>query len=223
VETRTEGARVALDATLRAVAIGNTRGAEALRYKVLKHKQGTLYIFAIDTSGSMAANRIARAKASILKLLRQSYLNRDHVAVISFHGTEAEVALPPSRSILRARRVLDSLRMGGSTPLSAGLACTVDLIRRFRETHQETAVLLFTDGHANVALSRNKQRALRAAVIEHEIQTLSVALQQNGSRVVVIDVQREFESSEESRRLASILRARFVKLGVEPRTRSNNT
>jgi CHASE2 domain-containing sensor protein len=52
---------------------------------------------------------------------------------------------------------------------------------------------------------------------------LSVALQQNGSRVVVIDVQREFESSEESRRLASILRASFVKLGVEPRTRSNNT
>lgn len=210
------GARIALDATLRAIAAANTRKSDAIRYKLLKHKEGTLFIFAIDTSGSMAANRIARAKASILKLLRRSYLNRDHVAVISFHGSEANVVLPPSRSILRARRVLDSLRMGGSTPLSAGLVCTIDLMRRFRNTYRETALLLFTDGHANVTLSRNvkKQRALRQETIEDEVRRLSVVLQQTKSRIVVVDVQREFESSEESRRLAGILKARFVKLGT---------
>jgi len=219
VSFKTEGARVALDATLRALAASNSRKAESVRYKLLKHKEGTLFIFTIDTSGSMAANRIARAKASILKLLRQSYLNRDHVAVVSFHGTEASVVLPPSRSILRARRVLDSLRMGGSTPLSAGLACTIDLIRRFQETHRETVLLLFTDGHANVALSETgkKHRALRQVLIEDEVRRLSEALQKTRTRVVVVDVQREFESSEESRRLANILRARFVKLGVERR------
>ena len=215
VRLKPQAARVAIDATIRAIATMNERSAEAVRYKLLKHKEGTLFIFAIDTSGSMAANRIARAKASILKLLRQSYLNRDHVAVISFHGTEASVALPPSRSILRARRVLDSLRMGGSTPLSAGLACTIELIRRFQETHRETVLLLFTDGHANVALSETgkKQRALRHLLIEDEVRQLSVCLQRTHTRVVVVDVQREFESSEESRRLAEILRARFVKLG----------
>ena len=216
VSFKPAGAKIAIDATLRALSAANTHGADAIRYKLLKHKEGTLFIFAIDTSGSMAANRIARAKASILKLLRQSYLNRDHVAVISFRGTTATVALPPSRSILRARRVLDSLLMGGSTPLSAGLACTIDLIRRFRDTHHETAVLLFTDGHANVALS-NKQRALRQLVIEDELKRLGVLLQQTRTRIVVVDVQREFESHEESQRLAEILRARFVKLGVEPR------
>jgi magnesium chelatase subunit D len=216
VSFKPAGAKIAIDATLRAMAAATTHGADAIRYKLLKHKEGTLFVFAIDTSGSMAANRIARAKASILKLLRQSYLNRDHVAVISFRGTTATVALPPSRSILRARRVLDSLRMGGSTPLSAGLACTIDLIRQVRDTHHETAVLLFTDGHANVALG-NKQRALRQLVIEDELKRLSVLLQQTRTRIVVIDVQREFESHEESRQLAQILRARFVKLGVEPR------
>jgi magnesium chelatase subunit D len=218
VRLKPQAARVAIDATIRAIATMNERSAEAVRYKLLKHKEGTLFIFAIDTSGSMAANRIARAKASILKLLRQSYLNRDHVAVISFHGTEASVALPPSRSILRARRVLDSLRMGGSTPLSAGLACTIELIRRFQETHRETVLLLFTDGHANVALSETgkKQRALRHLLIEDEVRQLSVCLQKTHTRVVVVDVQREFESSEESRRLAEILRARFVKLGWNP-------
>jgi magnesium chelatase subunit D len=211
------GARVALDATLRALATSKST-ADAIRYKVLKQKQGTLYIFAIDTSGSMAANRIARAKASILKLLRRSYLNRDHVAVVSFHGTTANVALPPSRSIIRARRVLDSLQMGGATPLSAGLTCTIELIRRHRDTHSDTMVLLFTDGHANVPMKRTgtTERASRKLAIESEVKRLSAALQQTRSRVVVVDVQREFESSEESRRLAEILKGRFVKLGVEP-------
>jgi len=153
-----------------------------------------------------------------LKLLRRSYLNRDHVAVISFHGTTANVVLPPSRSIIRARRVLDSLRMGGATPLSAGLSCTIELIKRSRDRHCDITVLLFTDGHANVAMNRsgNKERALRKLVIETEVKRLGAALQQTRSRVVVIDVQREFESSEESRRLAEILKGRFVKLGVEP-------
>jgi magnesium chelatase subunit D len=216
VHFKENGARIALDATLRAIAASTSRSINDIRYKLLKHKEGTLFIFAIDTSGSMAANRIARAKASILKLLRQSYLNRDFVAVISFHGTEAKVALPPSRSIVRARRVLDSLKMGGSTPLSAGLASAIELIRRFRDTHRETALLLFTDGHANVALSQHgkKDRALRQEIIEDEVRRLSLSLHQTRCQVIVVDVQREFESSEESRRLADILKARFVKLSA---------
>ena len=215
---KSAGARIAIDATLRALA-NSTSPSHAIRYKLLKHKQGTLYIFAIDTSGSMATNRISRAKASILKLLRRSYLNRDHVAVVSFHGTSADVALPPSRSIIRARRVLDSLQMGGSTPLSAGLNCTIEMIRRYRDHHSDTSVLLFTDGHANVAMNRNnnRERVTRKMAIETEVRRLSKELQKTRSRVVVVDVQREFESSEESRRLAEILKGKFVKLGVEPR------
>ena len=126
--------------------------AQALRYKLLKHKQGTLFVFAIDASGSMAANRIARAKSTILKLLRKSYLNRDSVAIVSFHGTTANVDLPPSRSILRARRVLDSLRMGGSTPLGLGLVTTIELLELVGNKFGETVVLLFTDGRSNVPL-----------------------------------------------------------------------
>ena len=90
----------------------------------------------------MAANRIARAKSTILKLLRKSYLNRDSVAIVSFHGTTANVDLPPSRSILRARRVLDSLRMGGSTPLGLGLVTTIELLELVGNKFGETVVLL---------------------------------------------------------------------------------
>jgi magnesium chelatase subunit D len=213
------GARIAIDATLRAMA-SQVRAqltpvsSDALRYKLLKDKQGTLFIFAIDASGSMAANRIARAKSTILKLLRKSYLNRDSVAIVSFHGMNANLDLPPSRSILRARRVLDSLRMGGSTPLGAGLVTTIELIELVGNKFGETVVLLFTDGRSNVPLRRNglNVRALRNLKIEGELLELNAALRKTGARVIVVDTQKEFESSEETRRLAQILQAQFVKL-----------
>ena len=223
VSFKSAGARVAIDATLRAFAglerqsrVGPLApiDARALRYKLLKHKQGTLYVFAIDASGSMAANRIARAKSTILKLLRKSYLNRDSVAIVSFHGTSANVDLPPSRSILRARRVLDSLRMGGSTPLGAGLVTTIELVQLVGNKFGETVVLLFTDGRSNVPLRRNglNLRAFRQLKIESELRELNIALQRTRARVIVVDTQREFESSAETRRLADILHARFIKL-----------
>jgi magnesium chelatase ATPase subunit I len=213
------GARIAVDATLRAmVAQRKTTltpvSSDALRYKLLKDKQGTLFVFAIDASGSMAANRIARAKSTILKLLRKSYLNRDSVAIVSFHGMTANLDLPPSRSILRARRVLDSLRMGGSTPLAAGLATTIELIKLVGDKFGETVVLLFTDGRSNVPLRRNglNVRSLRHVKIEGELRELNAALKKTKARVIVVDTQKEFESSEETRRLAQILQAQFVKL-----------
>ena len=220
VTFRSSGARIAIDATLRALAgldsaLRTPVNTQALRYKLLKHKQGTLFVFAIDASGSMAANRIARAKSTILKLLRKSYLNRDSVAIVSFHGTTANIDLPPSRSILRARRVLDSLRMGGSTPLGLGLVTTIELLELVGNKFGETAVLLFTDGRSNVPLRRGglNLRAFRQVKIESELRELTVALNRMKTRVVVVDTQKEFESSEETRRLAKILNAGFVKVG----------
>ncbi len=227
VSFKSAGARIAIDATLRAIvglglSVANASGSKvtpvtsnALRYKLLKHKQGALFVFVIDTSGSMAANRIARAKSTILKLLRKSYLNRDSVAIVCFHGTSANVDLSPSRSILRARRALDSLRMGGSTPLGAGLLSTIQLIKRVGEKYGEAVVLIFTDGHSNVPLRRNGNNpaVLRQLKIESEVRELNVALKRTRARVVVVDTQLEFESSEETKRLAEALQARFVKLG----------
>jgi magnesium chelatase subunit D len=219
VSFRSTGARIAIDATLRALfglesALRAPVNTQALRYKLLKHKQGTLFVFAIDASGSMAANRIARAKSTILRLLRKSYLNRDSVAIVSFHGTTANVDLPPSRSILRARRVLDSLRMGGSTPLGLGLVTTIELLELVGNKFGETVVLLFTDGRSNVPLRRGglNMRAFRHVKIESELRELTVALNRMKTRVVVVDTQKEFESSEETRRLAKTLNGRFIKI-----------
>jgi magnesium chelatase ATPase subunit I len=217
VSFKSAGARIAIDATLRAILSSSTHpsiSSSALRYKLLKHKRGTLFVFAIDASGSMAANRIARAKSTILKLLKKSYLNRDSVAIVSFHGITANVDLMPSRSILRARRVLDSLRMGGSTPLGAGLASTIELLKLVGDRYGENVVLLFTDGRSNVPLRRNglNLRVMRQLKIELELRELMLELKKVRAQVVVVDTQKEFESSQETRRLAQILQAQFVKI-----------
>ena len=232
VSFKTEGAKIALDATLRALLVTgfqlsssrsraipkgenpNSVLRDAPRFKLFKRKQGTLFIFAIDTSGSMALNRIARAKGAILKLLRQSYLNRDSVAIIAFRGKSADLSLPPSRSILRARRVLDSLRMGGSTPLSAGLVCTLNLVKRIRNTHGEMVALLFTDGRPNVTLrgERHRERASREKLIEAEITQLGVELKKARVTLAVVDTQGGFSPDLDTRHVAEVLGARFVRL-----------
>ena len=217
VSYKRSGARIAIDATLRALITSSAYpsvSSSSIRYKLLKQKRGTLFVFAIDASGSMAANRIARAKSTILKLLKKSYLNRDSVAIVSFHGTTANVDLMPSRSILRARRVLDSLRMGGSTPLGAGLASTIELLNLVGDRYGENVVLLFTDGRSNVPLRRGgvNVRLLRQLKIEIELRELMTEFKRLRAHLVVVDTQREFESSKETKRLAQILQAQFVKL-----------
>jgi Mg-chelatase subunit ChlD len=48
--------------------------------------------------------------------------------------------------------------------------------------------------------------------IESELRELTVALNRTRARVIVVDTQKEFESSEDTRRLADILHAGFVKI-----------
>src|SRR4030095_14211899 len=126
---------------VRAMLMMRQQSSEALRYKLFSRKHGALFVFLIDTSGSMAPQRIAIAKRAILELLRQSYVNRDSVAIVTFRGATASVALPPSRSILRARRAIDSLLIGGSTPLSAGLLWRCTLIQRAEKQLRKAVVL----------------------------------------------------------------------------------
>jgi len=183
-----------------------------LRFKQFKHRSGTLFILAVDSSGSMAFNRMAQAKGALTRLLQQAYLHRDKVSLISFRGAGAEVLLAPTRSVELAKRLLDALPAGGATPLSAGVVKAIELARFARvKGTQQAMLVLFTDGRANVPL-RGDPTPPRASAIEDEVRHLGALLGSEGITSVVVDTKSRFVSSGEGDALARMLGARYVYL-----------
>ncbi len=154
---------VALAATLRAAAPSQRargrRGTKLvvhrddLRTRVRQGREGNLVIFVVDASASMGARRRMEAvKGAIRALLLDAYQRRDRLALVTFRGREARVALPPTSSIDVADQRLAQLPVGGRTPLAAGLACAGDLLARSaaRDALRRPLLVVLTDGRANV-------------------------------------------------------------------------
>jgi magnesium chelatase subunit D len=181
--------------------------AADIRYKRLGRRSGVLFVFAVDASSSMLANRFSQAKGAIIRLLGEAYLHRDRVALVSFRGNEAEVLLGPTRSVELGRRLVDALPAGGATPIARGLLSAMQVARRAKD-RAVTLLLLMTDGRANVGLAGDRDRA----VIEKELRAIGAALCAEGIETVVIDTKPGFISSGEGRALAETLGGRYVYL-----------
>ncbi|NVN84846.1 MAG: magnesium chelatase subunit D [Rhodopseudomonas sp.] len=116
-----------------------------------KQRTETITIFVVDASGSAALHRLAEAKGAVELLLADCYVRRDQVAMIAFRGTIAEILLPPTRSLARAKRSLAGLPGGGGTPLAAGLDAAFMLADSVKRKGQTPTVIVLTDGRANIA------------------------------------------------------------------------
>lgn len=116
-----------------------------------KQRSETTTIFVVDASGSAALHRLAETKGAVELLLADCYVRRDSVAVIAFRGAGAELLLPPTRSLVRAKRGLAGLPGGGGTPLAAGIAAASTLADAVRRKGAMPVVVLLTDGRANIA------------------------------------------------------------------------
>jgi magnesium chelatase subunit D len=116
-----------------------------------KLRSETTTIFVVDASGSSALHRLAEAKGAIELLLASCYVRRDRVALVAFRGQGAELLLPPTRSLVRAKRELASLPGGGGTPLASGIDMAMLLADAVRRRGGTATVVLLTDGRANVA------------------------------------------------------------------------
>lgn len=159
------GARLALMETLRAAAPwqavrgGGAASAtghivvrpEDIRVRRYRQRLRTATIFAVDASGSSALHRLAEAKGAVELLLADCYVRRDEVALVVFRGQQAELALPPTRSLARARRCLAGIPGGGGTPLAAGIDAAAALAASVRRKGQTPILVVLTDGKANVA------------------------------------------------------------------------
>jgi magnesium chelatase subunit D len=146
-------------------------------FRITRYEQRTetTIIFVVDASRSSAISRLAEAKGAVEMLLADCYARRDRVAVLAFRGRGAELLLPPTRSLVRAKRELAGLPGGGGTPLAAGLDAATLLADAARRRGETPTIVLLTDGRANVARdgtpgreraeadARAAGRALRAA------------------------------------------------------------
>jgi magnesium chelatase subunit D len=134
-----------------------------LREAVREGREGNLVLFAVDASGSMAARQRMRAvKGAVLSLLLDAYQRRDKVGLVTFRGTEAEVALPPTSSVEAAARRLTSLATGGRTPLAAGLARAARVLaaERLRDPRRRALLVVVTDGRATSGSDADLARAV---------------------------------------------------------------
>ncbi|MGC0332841.1 magnesium chelatase subunit D [Streptomyces sp. SAI-170] len=122
-----------------------------LRQAVREGREGNLVLFVVDASGSMAARqRMSAVKGAVLSLLLDAYQRRDKVGLVTFRGSAAEVALPPTSSVDAAAVRLESLPTGGRTPLAAGLLKAHEVLRveRLRDAARRPLVVVVTDGRA---------------------------------------------------------------------------
>ncbi|MFE2303369.1 putative cobaltochelatase [Streptomyces sp. NPDC059445] len=122
-----------------------------LRQATREGREGNLVLFVVDASGSMAARqRMGAVKGAVLSLLLDAYQRRDKVGLVTFRGSAAEVALPPTSSVDAAAARLESLPTGGRTPLAAGLLRAHEVLRveRLRDPARRALVVVVTDGRA---------------------------------------------------------------------------
>ena len=198
-----DGARIDLMGTLRAAApwqtirrniTGQDRlhiRASDIHVKRYAERSDRVLIFAVDASGSAALARLAEAKGAIELLLAQAYARRDHVSLIAFRGTAAELLLPPTRSLVQTKRRLASLPGGGGTPLAAGLQeGLLQAMQAHRKGLTPTVVLL-TDGRANIALDGAADRKQAAT----DASQMATALRTKGIDALVIDTGQRPERS----------------------------
>ena len=120
------------------------------RVRRYQERTQTLTIFAVDASGSAAMHRLAEAKGAVELLLAECYVRRDQVAVISFRGTGAEILLPSTRSLVRAKRSLAEMPGGGGTPLADAIYIATELAQNAQRQGLSPAIVFLTDGRANI-------------------------------------------------------------------------
>ncbi|MGY1621326.1 putative cobaltochelatase [Geodermatophilus sp. SYSU D00965] len=122
-----------------------------LRQATLEGREGNLVLFVVDASGSMGSrSRMGAVKGAVLSLLLDAYQRRDKVGLVTFRGTGAELALPPTWSVEAAAARLRELPTGGRTPLAAGLLRAHETLRveRVRDPQRRPLLVVVTDGRA---------------------------------------------------------------------------
>lgn len=209
------GDRLNVAETLRAAAPWQKlRGAgarveirrEDFRIRRFIEQRESTTIFVVDASGSAAFQRLAEAKGAVELMLATAYVSRARVALVSFRNFSAEILLPPTRSLTRARRLLATLPGGGGTPLAHGIEAALLLAQTEKAKGRTPTLLLLTDGRANIGRDGAPGRA------QAEADALQAARMVRAALITAIHVDTAPRPRPGADALAQAMGARYAPL-----------
>ena len=166
----------------------------------------TTTVFVVDASGSLAINRLAETKGAVELLLADCYVRRDSVAVLAFRGKTAEVLLPPTRSLARAKRSLAGLPGGGGTPLANAIDAAGAMADQIRRKGETPILVLLTDAKANIARDGSPGRSRAAS------DALAAAHQLRLSGYSALLVDASPQPQQGAQQLAAAMGAQYLAL-----------
>ncbi|NLL94733.1 MAG: VWA domain-containing protein [Thermoplasmatales archaeon] len=217
-----KGARdIAFDATFRAAAPyqrARRRGRDHdgiilemrdVREKVRDRRVSCLFMFVVDTSGSLVIrSRIRAVKAAILSMVADHYVRRDRVAVTTFGKDGVTMVLPPTRSVGRVKGVMDDIPVGSQTPLSEALRDTGEFLSNYARKHPSEKIfaIIMTDGGGNVPIVEGDDPIEESMGIARRVSAGEV------SWIVVDTAVRHGDSRNLAMDLAEALRAPYYLL-----------
>jgi magnesium chelatase subunit D len=196
-----------------------------VRIKKMARKAGSLIIFVVDASGSMALNRMNAAKGAAVSLLTEAYQSRDRICLIPFQGEFADVLLPPTKSITMARKRLEQMPCGGGSPLAHAIQTAMLTGINAQKTGDvgKVVVVLISDGRANVPLCISMGEEFDPAADEDskdgkpsrkylKEETLACARKLGalpGFNLLCIDTENKFISTGLAKEIANAARGKY--------------
>jgi magnesium chelatase subunit D len=166
---------------------------KTFRYHAEKSHQPVLHLCLLDTSASTLQDQwFAQAKASLLSIAKQIYIDREQLMVMGFGNQQVEVLLPQRRAPKTFKTWLDNVRAGGGTPLrdviQQAYRFQQQQLQRLPELHIKT--YLVTDGRTSQSVN--------------DLQLLG--------DVVVIDIESSLVKRGKAQQIASVLQAHYLPL-----------
>jgi len=230
--------KLAVDATMRTAAPYQTRRRQRefektgirqegrvfieqsdVRAKKMARKAGSLVVFVVDASGSMALNRMNAAKGAAINLLSEAYQSRDKICLISFQGEFAQVVLPPTRSIAMAKNRLERMPCGGGSPLAHALnqAAQVGMNAQKSGDVGEVLVVCISDGRANVPLCVSVGEAPdedappmdKKELKEEVLKTAKMLGMLPNFKLLMLDTENKFVSTGVAKEIAAAAQGKY--------------
>ena len=180
--------------------------ADDIHLKQFVQRATTITVFVVDASGSSAMERLSEAKGAVELLLAQCYIRRDQVALMTFRGKQVELILPPTRSLVRAKRLLAGMPGGGGTPLASAIRDSAQFGKKLKSKGQTPLIILLTDGRANVSIDGigGREDAFKDA--------LSCANQARLEQLQILFIDTSLKPQETNQQIAHHLGAHYLPL-----------